>query len=116
MTAFLVTVVQTGFLLTERGVNAPQRIGVYQGIASLANPLGALLFGLMPWRTLAKLTLAFALLSTGFFVIALLPGWRSIVVGAAIANLGAGMILPTLITCAAAEPASGWPPAFWVSS
>jgi MFS family permease len=100
MTAFLVTVVQTGFLLTERGVNAPQRIGMYQGIASLANPLGALLFGLIPARTLAKLTLAFALLSTGFFVIALLPGWRSVVIGAAIANLGAGMILPTLITWA----------------
>jgi MFS family permease len=100
MTAFLVTVVQTGFLLTERGVNAPQRIGIYQGIASLANPLGALLFGLSPWRTQTKLTLAFALLSTGFFVIALLPGWRSVVCGAAIANLGAGMILPTLITWA----------------
>jgi MFS family permease len=100
MTAFLVTVVQTGFLLTERGVNAPQRIGMYQGIASLANPLGALLFGLLPWRTQAKLTLAFALLSTGFFVIALLPGWRSVVFGAAIANLGAGMVLPTLITWA----------------
>jgi MFS family permease len=100
MTAFLVTVVQTGFLLTERGVNAPQRIGIYQGIASLANPLGALLFGLSPWRTQTKLTLAFALLSTGFFVIALLPGWRSVVCRAAIANLGAGMILPTLITWA----------------
>jgi MFS family permease len=72
MTAFLVTVVQTGFLLTERGVSAPQ----------------------------AKLTLAFALLSTGFFLIALLPGWRSVVIGAAIANLGAGMMLPTLITWA----------------
>lgn len=100
MTAFLVTVVQTGFLLTERGVNAPQRIGIYQGIASLANPLGALLFGLLPARTLAKLTLAFALLSTGFFLIALLPGWRSVVIGAATANLGAGMMLPTLITWA----------------
>jgi MFS family permease len=100
MTAFLVTVVQTGFLLTERGVTAPQRIGIYQGVASLANPLGALLFGLLPWRTQSKLTLAFALLSTGFFVIALLPGWRSLVCGAAIANLGAGMILPTLITWA----------------
>jgi hypothetical protein len=43
------------------------------------------------------LRLAFALLSTGLFVIALLPGWRSVVSGAAIANLGAGMILPTLI-------------------
>ena len=100
MTAFLVTVVQTGFLLTERGVSAPQGIGIYQGAASLANPLGALLFGLLPARTLAKLTLAFALLSTGFFLIALLPGWRSVVIGAAIANLGAGMMLPTLITWA----------------
>jgi MFS family permease len=100
MSAFLVTVVQTGFLLTERGVNAPQRIGLYQGIASLANPAGALLFGLLPARTLAKLTLAFTLLSMGFFTIALLPDWRSVVVGAAIANLGAGIILPTLITWA----------------
>jgi MFS family permease len=40
------------------------------------------------------------LLSVGFFLIALLPGWPSAILGAAIANLGAGMILPTLITWA----------------
>jgi MFS family permease len=100
MTAFLVTVVQTGFLLTERGVRSPQQIGMWQGLASLANPLGALLFGLLRWHTFSKLTLAYALLSTGFFVIAALGDWRSAVLGAAVANLGAGMILPTLITWA----------------
>jgi hypothetical protein len=100
MTAFLVTVVQTGFLLTERGVRSPQLIGMWQGLASLANPLGALLFGVLRWHTFSKLTLAYALLSSGFFVIAALGDWRSAVLGAAVANLGAGMILPTLITWA----------------
>jgi MFS family permease len=100
MTAFLITVIQTGFLLTERGLSAPSKIGLWQGIASLANPLGALTFGLVRARVLTKVSSSFALLSLGFFVIALLPGWHSVVLGAVIANYGAGMILPTLITWA----------------
>jgi MFS family permease len=100
MTAFLITVIQTGFLLTERGLSSPAKIGLWQGIASLANPLGALTFGLVRARALPKVAASFLLLSVGFFVIALLPGWQSVVVGAVIANYGAGMILPTLITWA----------------
>jgi MFS family permease len=100
MTAFLITVIQTGFLFTERGLASPAKIGLWQGIASLANPLGALTFGLVRSRPLPKVTASFLLLSGGFFVIALLPGWHSVVVGAVIANYGAGMILPTLITWA----------------
>jgi MFS family permease len=100
MTAFLVTVLQTGFLLTERGLASPRLIGLWQGLASIANPLGAALFGLLRWRSLSKLTMSFALLSSGFFLISLTSGWPSVVLGAAIANLGAGMILPTLITWA----------------
>ena len=102
MTAFLITVVQTGFVLTERGLSSPAKIGLWQGVASLANPLGALTFGLVRSRVLAKIGSSFALLSVGFFVIALLPGWHSAVLGAVIANYGAGMILPTLITWAIA--------------
>jgi MFS family permease len=102
MTAFLITVIQTGFVLTERGLNSPAKIGLWQGVASLANPLGALTFGLVRSRVLAKVGSSFALLSAGFFVIALLPGWHSAVFGAVIANYGAGMILPTLITWAIA--------------
>jgi len=100
MTAFLITVIQTGFVLTERGLSSPAKIGLWQGVASLANPLGALTFGLVRSRALPKVASSFALLSLGFFVIALLPGWHSAVLGAVIANYGAGMILPTLITWA----------------
>src|ERR1700733_3994952 len=100
MTAFLITVIQTGFLLSERGLSSPAQIGLWQGIASLANPLGALSFGLLRARALAKVALSFLLLSAGFFVIAVLPGWHSVVAGAIIANYGAGMILPTLVTWA----------------
>ena len=100
MTAFLITVIQTGFVLSERGLSSPAKIGLWQGVASLANPLGALTFGLVRSRALPKVALCFLLLSLGFFVIALLPGWQSVVVGAVIANYGAGMILPTLITWA----------------
>ncbi len=100
MTAFLVTVLQTGFVLTERGMQSPRLIGQWQGLASIANPVGAATFGLLPWRSVTKLTLSFALLSGGFFLIALTVDWHSAVLGAAVANLGAGMILPTLITWA----------------
>jgi MFS family permease len=65
-----------------------------------ANPLGALLFTLIPWRPVPKLTLAFFLFSCGFFIISLSSTWQAAVAGAVIANLGAGMILPTLITWA----------------
>lgn len=45
MTAFLVTVLQTRFVLSERGVQLPRLIGLWQGLASIANPLGAAAFG-----------------------------------------------------------------------
>jgi MFS family permease len=100
MTAFLITVIQTGFLLTERGLSSPAQIGLWHGIASLANPLGALTFGLVRSRPLPKVAASFLLLSAGFFVIGLVPSWHSVVLGALIANYGAGMILPTLVTWA----------------
>lgn len=100
LTAFLITIIQTSFLLTERGFTSPRLIGLWAALASLANPLGALLFGLTRWRVSAKLLFAFAMFATGFAVIALLPGYQAVIAGAVIANLGGGFILPTLITWA----------------
>lgn len=100
MTAFLVTIIQVPFILTERGVDSSALIGRLASIAMFANPLGALLFALIPWRYVPKLTLSFLLLSCGFFIISLSATWQPVVAGAFIANLGAGMILPTLITWA----------------
>ena len=98
MSAFLVTAIQTSFVLTERGLTSPASIGFWTSGAMLANPVGALIFGLLPWRSVPKLALSFGLMCAGLCVMALLPHWQSAIVGATIANLGAGMILPTLIT------------------
>jgi MFS family permease len=97
MAAFLVTAIQTSFVLTERGLTSPASIGFWTSGAMLANPVGALIFGLSSWRSVPKLALSFALMCAGLLVMALLPYWQSAIVGAAIANFGAGMILPTLI-------------------
>jgi MFS family permease len=102
MTAFLIPIIQIGFILTERGLGSPRLIGLWASAASLANPLGALLFGLLRWRSGVKLTLAFALMALGFVTIGTSSSWPAAVSGALIANVGCGMILPTLITWAIA--------------
>lgn len=103
MATFLVTAIQTSFVLTERGLASPAAIGNWTSVSMLANPVGALIFGLLAWRLVPKLALSFALMCVGLLVMALLPDWHSAIVGATIANFGAGMILPTMITWALAE-------------
>jgi MFS family permease len=100
MTAFLVTIIQLSFVLTERGMDSPLLIGRWASIAMFANPVGAFLFTLIPWQYVRKVTLSFLLLSCGFFIISLSSTWQMAVAGAVAANLGAGMILPTLVTWA----------------
>ncbi|MCC7464132.1 MAG: MFS transporter [Gammaproteobacteria bacterium] len=103
MAAFLVTAIQTSFLLTERGLESPAAIGNWMACSMLANPLGALAFGLLAWRMVPKLAISFALLAAGHFIMAMASHWESTVAGATVANLGAGMILPTMITWALAD-------------
>lgn len=98
MTAFLITVIQTGTLMTERGVVSPAVIGRWQALASLANPAGALAFMALRWRFQGKLALSFLLMSAGFAVIGLRSDWQSVIWGATLANLGCGMILPTVVS------------------
>lgn len=98
MTAFLITVIQTGSLMTERGVTSPAVIGQWQALASFANPAGALIFMFWRARYETKLTVSFVLMAIGFAVIGLTTDWQSVIWGAAIANLGCGMILPTVVS------------------
>lgn len=102
MTAFLVTIIQLPFLLTERGVPEPRMIGFLAGAATMANPLGALFFSFTRFRMMVKLTVAFAMLGAGFGTMALSADWHWTLVGAVLANFGAGTILPLLITWALA--------------
>jgi MFS family permease len=98
MTAFLVTVIQTGFLMTERGISSPAVIGRWQALASLTNPVGALLFGFLGWRFISKLWVSFLLMALGYAAISLRPEWQAVIWGGAIANLGCGMLLPTIVS------------------
>jgi hypothetical protein len=103
LSAFMITVIQTGSLLTERGIPSPRMIGFWQSIASLANPLGALLFGLWAAKPLSKLTTSLLLMGAGFGVIGWQPSWQAVIVGAFITNLGCGLVQPTLVTWALAD-------------
>ncbi|MFT3905373.1 MAG: MFS transporter [Steroidobacteraceae bacterium] len=103
LSAFLVTAIQSSYLVAERGLTSPQQIGTWVSLAMLANPVGAVAFRLLPARLMGKLALAFALMCTGQAVMALSESWQAAIGGAALANLGAGMILPTLITWALAD-------------
>jgi MFS family permease len=98
--AFMIPIVQMGFLLTERGLLAPGDLGLMAALASTGNTLGSLLFMWLKTSVPRKLTLAFALFTIGFAVIALSPSVHAAVAGALIANLGAGCAFPTLITWA----------------
>jgi MFS family permease len=100
MTAFLITVIQLPFLLTERGMTSPAFIGKCATVATLATVTGAILFSILTWRILVKLALSLFLLGIGFALMGISTTWYTATGGAAVANLGAGMILPTLITWA----------------
>jgi MFS family permease len=100
MTAFLITVIQLPFLLTERGMDSPAFIGKCATVATLATPVGAILFSMLTWRILAKLAASLFLLGIGFAIMGLSTTWYVGTGGATVANLGAGMILPTMITWA----------------
>jgi hypothetical protein len=58
-------------------------------------------------RHIVKTALSLAPISAGFATIAFLPSWQASVAGALIANLGCGMILPTLMTWAVSDLPSG---------
>jgi MFS family permease len=98
MSAFMITILQTGLLMTERGIDSPAVIGRWQAIASLANPAGAAAFMFLGWRYHTKLALSFAFMAAGLAAIALNSDWQSVIWGGAIANFGCGMILPTVVS------------------
>jgi len=102
LTAFLVTIIQLPFLLSERGISETSEIGFIASVATLSNPLGALFFGLVSLSRFSRLSIALGALGLGFGVMAFADGWQLTLAGAIIANFGAGLIMPLLITWALA--------------
>jgi MFS family permease len=98
--AFYVVIVQLSFVLTERGYSSPKLIGIGAALAGLAMPLGSVLFRLVRASYITKLALSFTLSSTGFFIMVFTHRYAVTVAGAALNEMGSGLVLPTLVTWA----------------
>ncbi|SFT86018.1 MFS transporter [Paraburkholderia aspalathi] len=96
---FFVVPVQISFLLSARGVTAPAVLGFGGAIANAGIPVGSFVFHrLARWPINRLLVAAFALLASGFFIIASSAGVNATIAGAFIAAAGGGMALPLLGT------------------
>jgi MFS family permease len=99
-TAFYVVIVQLSFVLTERGYGSPKLIGIGAALAGLAMPIGAVLFRLIRASYAAKLAVSFCLSCIGFFIMTFTHRYGVTVAGAALNEMGSGLVLPTLVTWA----------------
>ena len=102
-TAFYVTIIQFGFLFESKGPSTPQVIGLWAAVSSIGSPLGALVFGVMRTRSMAKLAASLALFAVGCAIMAIFPEQDAMIGGAFLANLAGGRFLPTMINWALAS-------------
>lgn len=85
-------------MLDLRGAGSATRIGLIQAATSLAYIAGAFLYRRIHGRPIGQiLGLAALLIGFGQFVIGLADSWRLVAVGAAVQQLGGGMIIPALL-------------------
>lgn len=83
------------------GMSDPARIGFLTSIASIGVPLGTLLYSRIGrWPVRGLLLIEFALLAVGFAVMGMAQGWEMFLVGCFLNQLGAGLLLPTLLVWA----------------
>ncbi len=102
VSAFFVIVVQLSYVLTERGFTSPRSIGVAGAIAGLAMPLGVGMFRWLRGSYAAKLALSLAFSGAGFTIVVIAHGYVFTVAGAALNEVGSGLVLPTLLSWALA--------------
>lgn len=101
---FYTLVVHLPYVLAGQGVQDTRLIGLLSAVASLATALGAFafhLFGRLGTRVL--LPTAFGLAAAGFIAIWFAASVPAAMIGAAVAGMGGGLLLPTLITWAVGQ-------------
>lgn len=98
---FYVMVVETSYLVVGAGVPATQTgtIGGVATLVSLAMAVGAFVFPwLARWGVRTLLPIAFGAQAIGMILVWLAPSLTLLVVGAVVASLGSGVLLPSLLT------------------
>ena len=93
---FYMVASQLPFLVRDSGTHSGLLLGVAVGMVQLAAALGSAWYARLKRRCsyLAVFAVAYTLMGVGYGVIALLPGYAAILVGAGIAGIGVGLFFP----------------------
>lgn len=95
---FYTVQIQASTGLVQLGLTDPARIGLLTSIASIGVPLGTLVYSRIGRLPVRRLLLAeFALLAAGFATMGMAQGPTPFLLGCFLNQLGAGMLLPTLL-------------------
>ena len=98
---FYTVQIQAASGLTELGLTSPSRIGFLTSLASIGVPLGTFVYSRVAKCGVQRLLLAeFLLLAAGFMLMGRAGSVAGFLAGCAINQLGAGMLLPTLLVWA----------------
>jgi MFS family permease len=98
---FYTVQIQASSGLHVLGMNDPARIGFLTSVASIGVPLGTLLYSRIGrWPVRGLLLLEFMLLAIGFGIMGLARGWEAFLMGCFLNQIGAGLLLPTLLVWA----------------
>ncbi len=95
---FYTVQIQASSGLTELGLSSPAEIGFLTSVASIGVPLGTLFYSRIGGARVGLLLLAeFAMLALGFALMGRSGSVPGFLIGCFINQLGAGMLLPTLL-------------------
>lgn len=119
---FYTLVVHLPFVVTALGMADTRRVGFAAAIAALATAVGSIAFRwLLRMGVTFLLPVSFALAAIGLIAVGLSQSPGAAVLGAVVAGLGTGIMLPTLLTWSVAglefhvrgRGAGVWTAAFW---
>jgi MFS family permease len=98
-TMFFVIAVQQAFGLIALGLNDPARIGLLTAISGMGGPIGSLIFRrVVTVRTSRLLFVELAMIGGALFAMSRAATDVQFTTAAAIGMVGAGMLMPTLVT------------------
>jgi predicted MFS family arabinose efflux permease len=96
---FYIVQIEAGFGLNAHGISDPAQIGFLTSLASLAVPLGTFVFQFLARvPTAALLLIEYLILGGGFLEMSRAATANEFLIAAAVNQVGAGMMLPTLLT------------------
>lgn len=98
---FYTVQIQASVGLAELGIHDPAKAGFLTSIASVGVPLGTFVYSRIGrWPVARLLGIEFGMLAVGFMLMSRADGSTPFLIGCFINQLGAGMLLPTLLVWA----------------